>query len=181
MEEYAEVICASLSESLATNGISSSDKTLEIEPGRACYADIGVHLSRVVNIKTESEPVPVCFVELDTTEMFLLDVHLEHNRWSQVVANRATEPATTVADLVGMSCGFDTIIPDAALPDVAPGDLVAFLDTGAYQEVTASNFNAIGRPATVLVRDGTARVVRRAETIEDVFRRDVDDTSIESG
>ena len=181
MEKYAEVICASLSESLASNGISSSDKTLEIEPGRACYADIGVHLSRVVNVKTESEPVPVCFVELDTTEMFLLDVHLEHNRWSHVVANRASEPATTVADLVGMSCGFDTIVPDAALPDVGPGDLVAFLDTGAYQEVTASNFNAIGRPATVLVRDGTARVVRRAETIEDVFRRDLDDTSIESG
>lgn len=181
MEKYAEVICTSLSESLATNGISSSDKTLEIEPGRACYADIGVHLSRVVNVKTESEPAPVRFVELDTTEMFLMDLHLEHNRWSHVVANRASEAATVVADLVGMSCGFDTIIPDADLPDVGPGDLVAFLDTGAYQEVTASNFNAMGRPATVLVLDATARVVRRAETIEDVFRRDIDVTSGESG
>jgi diaminopimelate decarboxylase len=181
MEKYAEVICASLGESLAANAISSSDKTLEIEPGRACYADIGVHLSRVVNVKVESEPVPLRFVELDTTEMFLLDVHLEHNRWSHVVASRASEPATMVADLVGMSCGFDTIVPDAALPDVEPGELVAFLDTGAYQEVTANNFNAIGRPATVLVRDATARVVRRAETIEDVFRRDLDDPSGESG
>lgn len=174
MEEYAEVICSSLAESLARNDITTSDKTLEIEPGRACYADIGVHLSRVVNIKTETEPAFVRFVELDTTEVFLMDVHLEHNRWTPVVANRATEAATTVVDLVGMSCGFDTIVPDAALPEVEAGDVVAFLDTGAYQEVSANNFNAIVRPATVLVRDDTAQAVRRAETIEDVFRRDVD-------
>jgi diaminopimelate decarboxylase len=173
LEQYGEVIVSSLAESLGAHGISSSDKTLEIEPGRACYADIGVHLSRVVNIKNESEPAPLRFVELDTTEMFLIDAHLEHNRWSHLVANRASHPLTTVADLVGMSCGFDTIIPDAALPEVEPGDLLAFLDTGAYQEACASNFNALPRPATVLVRGSTATVARRAETIEDVFRRDL--------
>jgi diaminopimelate decarboxylase len=173
VEQYAEVIASSLSESLAAHGISSSDKTLEIEPGRACYADTGVHLSRIINIKTESEPAPIRFVELDTTEMFLIDAQLEHNRWSHVVASRASHAAVMVADLVGMSCSFDTIIPEAALPDVEPGDLVAFLDTGAYQEACASNFNALPRPATVLVRDNIATVVRRAETIEDVFRRDV--------
>ena len=135
-----------------------------------------MHLSRVVNIKSESEPAPLRFVELDTTEMFLIDAHIEHNRWSHVVASRASHPPTMVADLVGMSCGFDTIIPDAALPEVEPGDVVAFLDTGAYQEVCASNFNAMGRPATVLVRDDTATIVRRAETIEDVFRRDLEMT-----
>ncbi len=51
--------------------------------------------------------------------------------------------------------------------------MVAFLDTGAYQEASANNFNALPRPATVLVSGGEARVVRRAETIEDVFGRDL--------
>ena len=50
---------------------------------------------------------------------------------------------------------------------------LAFLDTGSYQEVTCSNFNAMPRPATVLVTGNTAAVVRRRETQEDVFRRDV--------
>lgn len=181
VERYAEVIASSLSQSLAAHGISASDKTLEIEPGRACYADAGVHLSRVINVKTEEGPRPIRFVELDTTEMFLIDAHLEHNRWSHVVASQASRPAAMVADLVGMSCGFDTIIADAALPDVGPGDVLAFLDTGAYQEACASNFNAMPRPATVLVRDGTATVVRRAETIEDVFHRDLDITRSEAG
>jgi hypothetical protein len=70
-------------------------------------------LSRVINIKNEAEPVPLRFAELDTTEMFLIDVHLEHNRWSHVVASRASQPPAMVADLVGMSCGFGTILPDA--------------------------------------------------------------------
>ncbi len=174
VERYAEVIASSLSQSLAAHGMDSSATTLEVEPGRACYADVGVHLSRVINIKHETVPSPLSFVELDTTEMFLIDVHLEHNRWSPMVANRAADPPNMVADIVGMSCGFDTIVPDAALPEPEPGDVVAFLDTGAYQEACASNFNAMPRPATVLVRDNTATVVRRAETIEDVFRRDLD-------
>jgi diaminopimelate decarboxylase len=116
VERYAEVIASSLSQSLAANGISVSDKTLEIEPGRACYADIGIHLSRVVNVKTEIEPLPLRFVELDTTEMFLIDTHLENHRWTPVVASRASQPLTTVADLVGMSCGFDTIVPMRPCP-----------------------------------------------------------------
>jgi diaminopimelate decarboxylase len=172
-EQYAEVITASLAESLAGHGIPAAPVTLEIEPGRSCYAGAGIHLSRVVNVKVETGQPPLRFVELDTTEAFLIDTHLEHSRWSHVVASRASQPAVIKADLVGASCGFDTIVPDAVIPQVEPGDVVAFLDTGAYQEAYASNFNALPRPATVLVRDAAAAIVRRAETIEDVFRRDV--------
>lgn len=35
-----------------------------------------------------------------------------------------------------------------------------------------SNFNAIPRPATVLVTGDQASIIRRRETEEDVFRRD---------
>jgi diaminopimelate decarboxylase len=173
IEQFAAVIATSLAESLAEHGLSASGKVLEIEPGRACYADAGIHLSRVVNVKTELDPEPLSFVELDTTEMFLLDTHLEHNRWTYLVASRASSSAAQTADLVGTSCGFDTIIPDAQLPQVEPGDVIAFLDTGAYQEACASNFNAMPRPATVLVHDDVAAVVRRAETVADIFSRDV--------
>ena len=54
-----------------------------------------------------------------------------------------------------------------------PGDVLAFLDTGAYQDACASNFNAMGRPATVLVSGDEAHVIRRAETLEDLLARDV--------
>ena len=58
-------------------------------------------------------------------------------------------------------------------PPVELGDTLAFLDTGAYEDACAANFNALPRPAIVLVSGTEAEVVRRAETIEDVFARDV--------
>jgi diaminopimelate decarboxylase len=53
------------------------------------------------------------------------------------------------------------------------GDIIAFLDMGAYQEVSASNFNAFPRPAVVLVNGKESEIIKTAETIEDVYRRDI--------
>ena len=36
------------------------------------------------------------------------------------------------------------------MPRVGRGDVVAFLDTGAYQDAAASNFNVLARPGIVL-------------------------------
>ena len=53
------------------------------------------------------------------------------------------------------------------------GDLVAFLATGAYQDAGANTFNALPRPATVLVQGAQAEVVKRRETVAEIFARDV--------
>jgi diaminopimelate decarboxylase len=127
----------------------------------------------VCNVKREREPVERTWVETDTTEMFLLDSLIEHNRWEVVVANRAEDPPSMMADVVGMSCGFDLMVPDASLPDVREGDVLAFLDTGAYQDAMATNFNALPRPATVLVHGADAEEIKRRERPEDVFARDL--------
>ncbi|MGH9297269.1 MAG: diaminopimelate decarboxylase, partial [Acidimicrobiales bacterium] len=42
--------------------------------------------------------------------------------------------------------------------------------TGAYGFAMASNYNRVGRPPVVFVRDGSARVVVRRETVEDLLR-----------
>ncbi|MDX6537692.1 MAG: diaminopimelate decarboxylase, partial [Gaiellales bacterium] len=108
-----------------------------------------------------------------TTEMFLLDLLVEHCRFPVVAASRMSEPPGEPVDVVGCSCGFDTLARQVRLPAVALGDTLAFLDTGAYEDGCAANFNALPRPAVVLVSGSGAEIVRRAETIEDVFARDV--------
>ena len=75
--------------------------------------------------------------------------------------------------MTGRTCALDVIVPDAELPPIEAGDVLAFLDTGAYQDACASNFNALPRPGTALVSGDRAEMVRRHETIEDVFARDV--------
>ncbi len=78
-----------------------------------------------------------------------------------------------MVDVTGRSCGFDTIAGRrGAASQIAAGDLLAFLSTGAYEEALAGNFNSIPRPASVLVSGGDAELIRRAETAHDVGRRD---------
>ncbi|MGA7862011.1 MAG: hypothetical protein WCB19_09180 [Thermoplasmata archaeon] len=173
VEDYAQVLTDGLRGALTNARIATQGKVLEVEPGRGLYADAGLHLTTVRNIKSQTEPVPRTWVEVDTTEMFLLDTLIERNRWTPIVTERAGASAVLTADIVGISCGFDVIVPDARLPLVTVGDHIAFLDTGAYQDATAANFNAMPRPATILVNGSEAEVIKQAETIEDVFRRDI--------
>jgi diaminopimelate decarboxylase len=173
VEQYAQALTEGLRESLAEVGVSAHGKVLEVEPGRGLYADAGLHLATVRNVKTQTMPVQRTWVETDTSEMFLLDTLIERNRWIPVVVERADAPPSQIADIVGISCGFDVLVTDARLPSAKEGDHIAFLDTGAYQDATAANFNAMPRPATVLVNGDKAELIKRAETIEDVFHRDI--------
>jgi diaminopimelate decarboxylase len=74
--------------------------------------------------------------------------------------------------LVGISCNFDLLARDVPAAEVAPGDVVAFLDTGAYQDAAASNFNVLTRPGTVLVNGNRVRLVKRHETLDEVLARE---------
>ena len=51
-----------------------------------------------------------------------------------------------------------------------PGALLAIRGAGAYGMSMASTYNGRPRPAEVLVTGGRARVVRRRERIEDLWR-----------
>ena len=170
---YAEVVTSSLRDALRAAHFDPRGMRLEIEPGRGIYGNAGIHLATVRNIKVQRSPVPHRWVETDTSDMFLPDVVWEHNRWTAIVANKADRPASTVADIVGLTCQPDRIIPDALVPDVVPGDTIAFLDTGAYQDGLACNFNALPRPGMALVRGDQAEWIKRPETVADVFMRDL--------
>lgn len=170
--DYAMALTETLREALAKIGMSAA-RRLEIEPGRGIYGDAGIHLASVTNIKHETRPATHTWVETDTSECYLPDVNLERNRWTVCVAERATEAPGPVADVVGITCGFDVVVPDARLPEVHTGDVLAFLDTGAYQDANSTNFNALPRPGTVLVTGDRAELIKRAENVEDVFARDI--------
>lgn len=170
--QYARTITRTLRKELRRIGMSTALR-LEVEPGRSIYGNAGIHLASVTNIKHQTTPVEYTWIETDTSDSFLPDVNLERNRWSVCVAGRATDQPAMVADVVGISCNFDVIVPAATLPEVRAGDILAFIDTGAYQDANATNFNALPRPATALVTGDRSEIVKRAETIDDVFARDI--------
>ena len=53
------------------------------------------------------------------------------------------------------------------------GDLVAICGTGAYGFSMASSYNSRPRPAEVLIEDGKARLIRRRESLEDLWAQEV--------
>jgi diaminopimelate decarboxylase len=172
VEDVTEALASGLRAGLAGR-VPTTGVVLEIEPGRALHADTGIHLTRVVNVKRQREPLAWQWVETDTTEMFLLDLLVEHCHFPVVAATRMNAALAGPVDVVGCSCGFDVLAHQVSLPAVEPGDTLAFLDTGAYEDACAANFNALPRPAIALVTGAEAEIVRRAETVEDVFARDV--------
>lgn len=90
-----------------------------------------------------------------------------------VVANRMSAPITEEVTLAGKHCeSGDVVIKNAALPKTEPGDILAVMDTGAYNYSMASNYNRIGRPAAIVVYEGEANLIIERETYHNLIERD---------
>jgi diaminopimelate decarboxylase len=94
--------------------------------------------------------------------------------YSVRLAGRTSDAEPVLIRLAGKHCeSGDIVVQDDYLPgDVAPGDLAAVPATGAYCWSLASNYNYLGRPPVVAVRNGVARVIVRGETEADLLARD---------
>ncbi len=172
IEDYARVVTETLLTELPRHGVDPTGITLQLEPGRGIHGNAGVHLCRVRSTKKMTRPMKWNVVTVDTSEFWLTAGRFEHHLHDFRVATKLDAPRTLVADVTGRSCYADRLLSAVRLPEVSVGDAFAFLDTGAYQEGSASNFNAMPRPATVMVRGGEAFVIKAAETMDDVLSRE---------
>ena len=86
-----------------------------------------------------------------------------------LAGSKGRDKALETVDIVGPNCAGDLIQPRRKMPELNRGDLIIFLDVGAYNAVYANQFNCIPRPASVLVSGKTADVVCERETLQDVF------------
>ena len=133
---------------------------LAIEPGRAFVARAGALVAQVLYRKHRRAGR---MLVVDTGMHHLLRPALYHARHRVVPLRQA--PSAGPTSVVGPICeSTDVLAPDAELPDLQPGDLIAILDAGAYGMTMASNYNSHPRPAEVVVENGAARVARRRET-----------------
>jgi diaminopimelate decarboxylase len=144
---------------------------LILEPGRSLVGPAGVTLYRVGVVKQASEAVT--YVAVDGGMSDNPRPQLYGARYTALLANRADEEATRSFDICGKHCeSGDVLIEGARLPEPRRGDLLAVPATGAYTLSMGSNYNAVPRPAAVLVADGHARVIRRRENLDDLLRQE---------
>ncbi|HZK60052.1 MAG TPA: diaminopimelate decarboxylase [Cryobacterium sp.] len=155
--------------------------TVAFEPGRVIIGPAGVTLYEVGTVK----PVEVSLGSTSTsaTRLYVsVDGGMSDNPrpalygadYSVRIAGRVSDADPALVRIAGKHCESGDIVVDADyLPaDVAPGDLVAVAATGAYCWSLSSNYNYQGRAPIVAVKDGSARMLVRGETIADLLARD---------
>jgi diaminopimelate decarboxylase len=153
-----ELFAAALAPLLAGGNVR-----LAVEPGRALVARAGVLVASVLYRKHRSAGR---MLVVDTGMHHLLRPAL-YQAVHRVRPLRAA-PLAGPTEVVGPICeSTDVLATEADLPDLAPGELVAFMDAGAYGMTMASNYNGQPRPAEIVVAGGVARVARRRESWEE--------------
>jgi diaminopimelate decarboxylase len=144
---------------------------LVIEPGRAVINRAVVTLYRVLVVKHTSEGRT--FVAVDGGMSDNPRPALYGSRYTvRAVQHSGASPEPVT--VVGRHCeAGDVLAADVPLAsDIRPGEFIAVPGTGAYNHSMASNYNMVGRPPVVAVRDGAARLLVRRETNSDLLLRD---------
>jgi diaminopimelate decarboxylase len=153
------------------NEVFGKDVRILIEPGRSLVGNAGVTAYRVGTVK--EIPGVRTYVAVDGGMSDNMRPMLYGSRYEALIADRAAEPAESLATIAGMHCeSGDIIVRDTMLASPAVGDVLVTPATGAYGYAMASNYNGVTRPPVIFCRDGDARVVVRRETYEDLTSRD---------
>jgi diaminopimelate decarboxylase len=139
-----------------------------LEPGRSLTARAAVTLYTVGSVKTSADSTAYVAVDggmSDNPRPALYGAH-----YTAILADRAAEPATGAYTVVGKHCeSGDLLIESVELPEPRRGDILVVPATGAYTLAMSSTYNAVPRPAAVLLDHGEATVIRRRETINDLL------------
>jgi diaminopimelate decarboxylase len=167
---YASAITSALQRECRKLGFDNP--TLVIEPGRAIIGPAGISLYTVGSRK--AIPNVRTYVSVDGGMGDNIRPALYQASYEAVVANRMLEPPLEHVTIAGKFCeSGDILIQDVDIPATRPGDLIAIPASGAYCVPMASNYNMATRPAIIMIRDGTARLIRRRETYEDLLATDI--------
>ncbi len=141
---------------------------LALEPGRSLVGTAAMTLYRVGVVKHASERTS--YVAVDGGMSDNPRPQLYGARYTALLANRADEPSSGFYTVCGKHCeSGDVLIERLALPEPRRGDLLAVPATGAYTLGMGSNYNAVPRPAVVLVARGQPSVIRSRETVADLL------------
>ncbi len=196
--EIAQAMAAVVRSKCAELGITAP--RISIEPGRAIVGSTTFTLYEVGTLKTvrvdapaagggdsgarepaepgkpdENVTYPRRYVSVDGGMSDNPRPVLYDADYSAILASRTSDAAPQLSRVVGKHCeSGDIVVRDVYLPeDVAAGDLLAVPGTGAYCWALSSNYNYLARPGVVAVRDGSARLIVRGETEEDLLNRDM--------
>ena len=170
VEEFVGGLVGELGRAWRLQGLPAPQ--LILEPGRSLVSRAGVTLYSVGGVKRAS--AATTYVTIDGGMSDNPRPALYGARYTALLANRAEETPAGAYAVAGKHCeSGDVLIERVELPEPERGDVLAVPVTGAYTLAMSSTYNAVPRPAAVLVHDGRARLIRRRETVDDLLAYEV--------
>ena len=137
-----------------------------IEPGRAIAANAGVLLTRVEYLK-HSEAKDFAVIDAAMNDLIRPSLY---QAWQAIVTVDEQPTGTTGSyDLVGPICETGDFLGKDRTLTLREGSLLAVRSSGAYGFTMASNYNTRPRAPEVLVDGDRVHLVRRRETIAELF------------
>jgi diaminopimelate decarboxylase len=139
---------------------------LWIEPGKSVVGDTGILLTRVTGKKDSYKS----YIGVDAGMETLMRPALYGAYHRIYKVGDPDAPKNHKVDITGRICeNTDRIAVDREFPDVNEGDLIAVMDTGAYSYTMSHQFCTRPRAAEVLLNGNNSTLIRKRETIEDIF------------
>lgn len=157
-----------LMQALATK-IAGSNYQLHIQPGRSIVGNAGILLTEVVYTKQQSG-----------RDFLIVDAGM--NDYIRPALYQAIPAMYNLSaeyndkgkcDVVGPVCeSSDTFAKQAAVSGKR-GDIIALTGVGAYGFAMSSTYNSRPRAAEVLIDQGQARLIRRRESLSDLWAQEL--------
>ncbi len=142
------------------------DTEIILEPGRAIVGNAGIFATKVEFLKQNTGHA---FAIVDGAMNDLLRPSF-YNAYHQVLPiNKATTGTQANWDLVGPICETGDFLAKNRPLSLSEGDYLALMSAGAYGFTMSSNYNTRPRVAEVMVSGTTHQIVRKRETVQDLF------------
>ncbi|MFB5745777.1 diaminopimelate decarboxylase [Cedecea sp. S5-13] len=151
---------------------------LEIEPGRFLVAEAGVLVSQVRAVKDMGSRHFV-LIDAGFNDLMRPSMYGSYHHISALAGDgrdlASLQPRETV--VAGPLCESGDVftqqeggkVETRLLPPVKPGDYLVLHDTGAYGASMSSNYNSRPLLPEVLFDNGSARLIRRRQTIQELL------------
>jgi diaminopimelate decarboxylase len=166
IEEFVGGLVGELHRAWRLQGLP--EPRLVLEPGRSLVSRAGVTLYSVGVVKRAS--AATTYVTVDGGMSDNPRPAMYNARYAALLATRADAEPTGAFAVAGKHCeSGDVLIERVELPEPQRGDILAVPVTGAYTLAMSSTYNAVPRPAAVLVSNGDVRLIRRRETVDDLL------------
>ena len=157
--EYAKALWEKLS--------AFSELEIIVEPGRAITANAGILVTKVEYLKS-NESRNFAIVDAGMNDMIRPALYQAYMNILEIDRTLAREEK--MYDVVGPICETSDFLGKQRKLAIAEGDYLAQRSAGAYGASMSSNYNSRPRTAEVMVDGDKAYLIRRRETLNELWQ-----------